>query len=209
MEVKLANGDFNRSTHTATRDTPSLPIAAREAHIFPIHFQLSLLSVGQLCDNDCEVNLLAQSVTVRLNGDIILVRQCNHETGLWRFNLTTSQPEVNPTPHAVCNVYEKRSFDAKDTSLILTTDKTGKSLDYSTIASGEALLLIPNHKPHLTISLRTWSWTIDKTGKKFWNVALFPNPPSPCLSGSYFDFDYLDGSTMVSEDALLEYKYNI
>jgi hypothetical protein len=80
MEVKLPNGDFIRSTNTATLYIPALPIAAREAHIFPDHFQHSLLSVGQICDNGFEVNFLAHNVTVKLNCDTLLVGQREHET---------------------------------------------------------------------------------------------------------------------------------
>jgi hypothetical protein len=52
MEVKLPNEDFIRSTHIAPVNITALPIAARIGRIFPNHFQHSLLSVGQLCDND-------------------------------------------------------------------------------------------------------------------------------------------------------------
>jgi hypothetical protein len=97
MEFKLPNGDFIRSIHTATADIPELPLAVREAHIFPNHFQHSL-SVGKLCDIDCEVNFLSRSATVKVNGDIIVMGNCDYAPGIWRFNLEVSPLENSPMP---------------------------------------------------------------------------------------------------------------
>jgi hypothetical protein len=83
----------------------------REAHIFPNRFQHSLLSVGQLFDNGCEVICLAHNVTVKLNGDTILVGQREHDTILLRINLTSSRPEPNPMKHMMYNVYEQQSIE--------------------------------------------------------------------------------------------------
>jgi hypothetical protein len=111
MEVKLPNVDFIKSTHAAEFNIPALHIAAREAHIFPNHFQHSLLYVTQICDNGCEVNFLAHNVTVKLNGDTLCMGQCKHDTELWRVNLTASLSELKPTPQAMYNVYEQRSIE--------------------------------------------------------------------------------------------------
>jgi hypothetical protein len=51
LAVRLPNGDTITSTHTATLNMPSLPHAARQAHILPGLAQHSLLSVGQMCDS--------------------------------------------------------------------------------------------------------------------------------------------------------------
>jgi hypothetical protein len=102
MEVKLPDGDFIHSTHTATVNIPSLIIAAREAHIFPIFFQHSLLSIGKLCDNGCEVNFLAHNVAVKLHGDTVLMGQREHDTGIWRVNLIITA-EANANANATYN----------------------------------------------------------------------------------------------------------
>jgi hypothetical protein len=104
-EVKLTSGDYMQSTHTATVDIPALLIAVREAHIFPNHFQHSLLSVGQLCDN----TFLSPQHECYSYDELILVGQRDHETGLWTVNITTSPPGVNPMPQAVYAVYKQRS----------------------------------------------------------------------------------------------------
>jgi hypothetical protein len=41
-----------KSTYTATLDIPQLSKSAKAAHIFPAMENNSLLSVGQLCDDD-------------------------------------------------------------------------------------------------------------------------------------------------------------
>jgi hypothetical protein len=87
-----------------TVNIPLLPIATRESNIFTNHFQNSLLSVGQLCDNGCEVNFLAQNATLKLHGDTLLVAQYEHATGIWRVNLTVSTPKLKPAPHEMYNV---------------------------------------------------------------------------------------------------------
>jgi hypothetical protein len=45
LDVRLPNGATIASTHTATLNMPSLPHAARQAHILPELAQHSLLSV--------------------------------------------------------------------------------------------------------------------------------------------------------------------
>jgi hypothetical protein len=66
--VRMPNGDTIASTHTATLNMPSLPHAARQAHILPGLAQHSLLSVGQMCDSGCSVTFTATEVTVK-NGE--------------------------------------------------------------------------------------------------------------------------------------------
>jgi hypothetical protein len=69
------------------------------------------VSVGQPCDNGCEVNLLSHNVGVKLKGAIILVGQLEHDTHLWRVNITASHPDPRPTPQSMYHVYEQRSID--------------------------------------------------------------------------------------------------
>jgi hypothetical protein len=57
--VRLPNGATMESSHTAELDIPELNSAASKAHVFPGMAHHSLLSVGQLCDEGCNVNLFA------------------------------------------------------------------------------------------------------------------------------------------------------
>jgi hypothetical protein len=69
LEVPLPNGTTIASIHTATLNMPSLPHAARQAHILPGLAQHSLLSVGQICDSGCAVTFTVTKVTVTNNGE--------------------------------------------------------------------------------------------------------------------------------------------
>jgi hypothetical protein len=64
LEVRLQNGAIIASTHTATLDLPSFPMAARQAHILPGLAQNSLLYVRQMCDSGCAVTFTANKVAV-------------------------------------------------------------------------------------------------------------------------------------------------
>jgi hypothetical protein len=65
LEVCLPNGATIASTHTETLNMPSLPHAARQAHILTGLAQHSLLYVGQINDNGCSVTFTATKVTVK------------------------------------------------------------------------------------------------------------------------------------------------
>lgn len=65
LEVLLPSGATIRSTHIAcTLDLPSLPLAARQCHLFPDLASGSLLSIGQLCDHGCHTHFDATSVMI-------------------------------------------------------------------------------------------------------------------------------------------------
>ena len=100
IPVRLPNGTIIRSTHTAELDMPHLPLAARQAHIFPDLANSALLSIGQFCDNGYEARFTKHSVTIQQGATIILQGQ-RDPNGLWVLDLetatTTTQP---PTRHA-------------------------------------------------------------------------------------------------------------
>jgi hypothetical protein len=63
----------------ADLDLPSLPPAARVAHLFPALKGQSLLSVGQLCDAGCDAHFTATTVTIDHQGTTVLT---GHESSL-------------------------------------------------------------------------------------------------------------------------------
>jgi hypothetical protein len=67
IAVRNPNGSTTCSAHEGETNIPSLPTAARTAHIVPDLKSHSLLSVGQLCDSGCIVEFAATTVTVRHN----------------------------------------------------------------------------------------------------------------------------------------------
>jgi hypothetical protein len=78
----LPNGQTIASTHTCELQLPGLPPAARKAHLFPALAGHSLLSIGQLCDQGCDVTFSPTSVAVDHNNSTVLTghRDAN---GLW------------------------------------------------------------------------------------------------------------------------------
>eukprot|EP00978_Attheya_sp_CCMP212_P035929 scaffold159185_cov28-Attheya_sp.AAC.1 len=62
--VQLPDGSLIESSHKSNLNIPGLPAAASEYHIFPALKSGSLLSIGQLCDYDCDVNFNKLNVTV-------------------------------------------------------------------------------------------------------------------------------------------------
>jgi hypothetical protein len=113
LEVRLPNGATIASTNTATLNLPSLPHAARHAHILPGLAQHSLLSVGHMCDNVCAVTLTSNKVTVTHGATTILTGQRDKESGMWRVPVgNTTSAQAGPE-HCVHNVYEQTSI--KDT----------------------------------------------------------------------------------------------
>jgi hypothetical protein len=107
--VRLPNGDTITSTHTATLNIPSLPHAARQAHILPGLAQHSLLSVEKRCDSGCSVTFTASNVTVTNGESTILTGLRDKESSLWRVTLDPAPPLNIGQEHSAQNVYEQKS----------------------------------------------------------------------------------------------------
>jgi hypothetical protein len=82
LEISLPNGATFASTHTATLNLPSLPHAARKAHILPGLARHSLLYVVQICDSGCAVTFTANKVAVTHGAAKFLTGQRDKESGL-------------------------------------------------------------------------------------------------------------------------------
>jgi hypothetical protein len=83
ITVRFADDNTMSSTHMADLDLPSLPPAARVAHLFPALKGQSLLSVGQLCDAGCNANFTATTVTVEHQGTTVLTGHRDPASRLW------------------------------------------------------------------------------------------------------------------------------
>jgi hypothetical protein len=117
LEVRLPNGDTIKSTHTATLNIPSLPQAARQAHILQGLAQHSLLSDGQICDSGCSVTFTASNVTVTNGDSTILTGQRDKDSSLWRVPLDPAPPLNVEQEHSSHNVYEQKSIQETITYL--------------------------------------------------------------------------------------------
>ena len=83
------------STHDAELNVPTLPLAARKAHIVPALHSLPLLSIGQLCDAGCQITLDADRIQVKHNDNIALTGLRNSESRLWHVDLAPTCPTTS------------------------------------------------------------------------------------------------------------------
>jgi hypothetical protein len=111
LTVRLPNGATMESYHTADLGIPVLTTAASKAHVFPGMAHHSLLSVGQLCDEDYIVTFQQDTVTIsNSNNSKVLSGPRDANIGLWRINL--KQPNKTIPDPIANNVYELRNSGA-------------------------------------------------------------------------------------------------
>ena len=81
-----------------------LSLSAQKATILPNLKSSSLISLGQLCDDDCEILLNKKRLYVVKDKDVILQGHRNYDDGLWDIPLNNESPLqasiVNPKTHA-------------------------------------------------------------------------------------------------------------
>jgi hypothetical protein len=71
INVRLPNGYIIMSTHTALLDLPTLPLAARQAHLFPDLSNSALLSISQVCDHGFEARFNSKTVRIMHDDTVI------------------------------------------------------------------------------------------------------------------------------------------
>ena len=105
--VQLPNKKIIKSSHDVTLDIPNLSSNAKEATIFPEITNSSLLSIGKLCDDDCEAIFTKQDMKVVKDNKIILAGKRNTTDGLWDVDLTPQTVTPNECANAI--VQKKQS----------------------------------------------------------------------------------------------------
>jgi len=78
-----------------------LPPAARHIHILPELVGQSLISIGQLCDAGCDVNLTASAITVYFQNRIVLTGKRTPTTRLWQFDLPSTSTRIGHAMAAI------------------------------------------------------------------------------------------------------------
>ena len=86
INVKVPNSSTMASTHQAQIPLKNLSSQAKHAEIFP-NLHSSLISIGQLCDDECIVAFDKHKVIVSKNKDIIIEGCRDPTNGLWQFPL--------------------------------------------------------------------------------------------------------------------------
>ena len=111
----LPNKATMQATHTGLLNIPQLPLAARQAHIFPSLASGSLFSIGQLCDHGCSAYFERTKLYIMYNGRIIM-QGSRGPTKLW--SIDTQQQNTHslnsvidaPTIHERIKFYTKSLF---------------------------------------------------------------------------------------------------
>jgi hypothetical protein len=99
LNMNMPNGTTIQSSHTCNLFLTNLPHQARQAHILSGLVHNSLISVGQLCDNECSVTFTQDQVTVSRNEKDVMYGSRDPKLRLWRVNL---KYKIN-TKVAQCN----------------------------------------------------------------------------------------------------------
>jgi hypothetical protein len=106
--VRLPNSATMESSHTAELNIPELNASAPKSHVFPGMVNHSLLSVGQLYDEEYIITFKQNIVTIcDSKNSSILSGPRDLNTGLWRINLRQTHNH-KPEP-IVNNVYDLRN----------------------------------------------------------------------------------------------------
>ena len=107
--VQLPTKDIMKSSHDATLNIAQVSHAAKTATVYPKITGASLLSIGQLCDDNCTAIFTKADMKVIKNNSVILEGKRNREDGLWDVKL-----EDIPSPSAKLNaIINKTQSKAK------------------------------------------------------------------------------------------------
>ena len=95
------------ASHTALLDIPNLPHAVRNTHISPSMYNKALLCLDQFCDNEYNVVLNQYTISINHRHDpaLSLHGHCDHTTGMWIIDISTTSPP-KPTTYQSKKNYE-------------------------------------------------------------------------------------------------------
>ena len=92
---------------------------AKEAFVFPNLTNESLVSVGKLCDDECEVNFTKDDVKVSKNNEIIIKGKRNSLNGLWNINIPLPRNIISQN-----NISKNRTIQNNTINYMVQKDKT-------------------------------------------------------------------------------------
>ena len=90
--VQLPTQDIMKSSHDATLNIAQVSIPAKTATVYPKITGSSLLSIGQLCDDNCTAIFTKTDMKVIKNKSVILQGKRNRQDGLWDVMLKDIPP---------------------------------------------------------------------------------------------------------------------
>jgi hypothetical protein len=108
----MPDGTTIQSSHTCNLLLTDLPHQARQARILPGLVHNSLISMEQLCDNECSVTFTQDRVTVSTNGKYVMYGSRDPKSSLWRVDLKQNMtPKIAQCNHAHDNNNRKDSIN--------------------------------------------------------------------------------------------------
>ena len=102
VEVVLPNGANIVSNTMANLNIEGLTDEGTEARLFE-NIRVNLISLGQLCDDDCIITLSKKKAQVRKHNKLIMEAQRNLQNGMWIFDMSRKQTRRQ---ESINNVYE-------------------------------------------------------------------------------------------------------
>ena len=96
--VALPDMSILRATKNGTLPIPGLSVNASTAHVLPGLKSTSLLSLGQLCDDGCDVKLTKNKISITKNGTVLASGNRCLTDGHWDIKLPITTTTA-PTQH--------------------------------------------------------------------------------------------------------------
>ena len=87
-----------QSTHVCELLFPDLSPAGRQGHIIPALKSSSLLSLGQLCDDNCTIVLTKPTIYIIKNDKIIITGTRDFNNGMWYVDIPSATPSQSLSP---------------------------------------------------------------------------------------------------------------
>jgi hypothetical protein len=109
LSVNIPNGTSIYSSHMCDLLITDLPPQAWRAHILSGLVHNLLISVGQWCDNRCDITFKKEAVSVMKDGKCLMLGSQDSRSDLWRVDLKKSKPAIKPAcnhAHATRNQTE-------------------------------------------------------------------------------------------------------
>lgn len=106
--VQLPTLDIMKSTHDSTLNIPRVSVPAKSATIYPKITGSSLLSIGQLCDDNCTAVFTKTDMKVIKEKIVILEGTRNKNDGLWDVKLDDIPPPTDKL-NAIINKSQSKS----------------------------------------------------------------------------------------------------
>ena len=82
-------------SHALDLDLPVISTTSKQVHIFLQFKSDTILSLGQLCDDRCDINLNYDTTTTLNINKSIIKGICSHNIKLWEFLLTTTRQKYH------------------------------------------------------------------------------------------------------------------